>query len=315
MNYKNVFAIMISLLMFSCAENQKSQKEDVVKNESPLSEMEGFWNRIGTIQVINGVPVDTLLIKDSENTNYRQVKVYKDGNMVWLDNVKSDTPWKGGGGGYGKFTVNSEKSITEHMSAGTGMMAVWVDNYKDSLNVPAFDVALTVDYKGDRYSQMNGPNREFMEYWERMPVLSSKKTKLDGAWKRVYEIAYIKDTPVDTLAVPSDVILDVKVMTNGRFAYQVDQTGNSEVDTREYGGLGGYGHYDYNEEDNILKEYTVFGSGWNISNYEEGQRENFQTHEIKFYNDDLFIQIDKANVGMVRVEGATGRGVVYRRIK
>ena len=308
---KNLIILFI-ISFVSCVE---SPKKDVVTNESPLSEMEGFWNRIGTIQLVNGVPVDTLLIKDSENTDYRQVKVYKDGNMIWLDNVKSDTPWKGGGGGYGKFTVNSEKSITEHMSAGTGMMAVWVGNYKDSLNVPAMDVTLTVDYKDNRYTQKNGPNTEFMEYWERMPISSSKTTKLDGVWKRVYEIAYINDTPVDTLAVPSDVILDVKVITNGRFAYQVDQTGNSEVDTREYGGLGGYGQYDYNEEDNILKEYTVFGSGWNVTNNEEGQRENFQTHEIKFYNDDLFIQIDKANVGMVRVEGATGRGVVYRRIK
>lgn len=299
---KNLIILFI-ILFVSCGE---SPKKDVVTNESPLSEMEGFWNRIGTIQLVNGVPVDTLLIKDSENTDYRQVKVYKDGNMIWLNNVKSDTPWKGGGGGYGKFTVNSEKSITEHMSAGTGMMAVWVGNYKDSLNVPAMDVTLTVDYKDDRYTQKNGPNTEFMEYWERMPISSSKTTKLDGAWKRVYEIAYINDTPVDTLAVPSDVILDVKVITNGRFAYQVDQTGNSEVDTREYGGLGGYGQYDYNEEDNILKEYTVFGSGWNVTNNEEGQRENFQTHEIKFYNDDLFIQIDKTNVGMVRVEGATG---------
>ena len=305
--------IILSLILFvSCGENSK--KEDA-KSEIPLSEMEGFWNRIGTIQVVNGVPVDTLLIKNSENTDYRQIKVYKDGNMVWLDNVKSETPWKGGGGGYGKFTVNSEKSLTEHMSAGTGYMAGWVDNYKDSLNVPAMDVTLSIDYKDDIYSQMNGPNRQFMEYWERMPISSSKASKLEGAWKRVYEIAYINDVAVDTLAVPSDVILDVKIMADDRFAYQVDQTGNSEVDTQEYGGYGGYGHYEYNEEDNTLKEYTVFGSGNNVTNNEVGQRENFQTHEIKFYNDDLFIQIDKNNRGMVRVDGATGRGVVYRRIK
>jgi len=233
----------------------------------------------------------------------------------WLDNVKSETPWKGGGGGYGKFTVNSEKSLTEHMSAGTGYMAGWVDNYKDSLNVPAMDVTLSIDYKDDIYSQMNGPNRDFMEYWERMPILTSKKSKLDGAWKRVYEIAYINNTPVDTLAVPSDIILDVKIMTNGRFAYQVDLTGNAEVDTPQYGGFGGYGYYDYDDVDQTLKEYPVFGSGSNTTDREEMQRTNFQTHEIKFYNDDLFIQIDKSNQGMVSYEGATGRGVVYRRIK
>ena len=305
--------IIFSIVLFiSCGKNSKKEE---AKSEKPLSEMEGFWNRIGTIQVVNGVPVDTLLIKNSENTDYRQIKVYKDGNMVWLDNVKSETPWKGGGGGYGKFTVNSEKSLTEHMSAGTGYMAGWVDNYKDSLNVPAMDVTLSIDYKDDIYSQMNGPNRQFMEYWERMPILPSKSTKFDGAWKRVYEIAYINDTPVDTLAVPSDVILDVKVMSNGRYAYQVDQTGNAEVDTPQYGGLGGYGYYDYNEEDNTLKEYPIFGSGMGTWSNDEMQRTNFATHEIKFYNDDLFIQIDRDYSGMVSYEGATGRGVVYRRIK
>jgi len=194
-------------------------------------------------------------------------------------------------------------------------MAGWVDNYKDSLNVPAMDVTLSIDYKDDIYSQMNGPNRDFMEYWERMPILTSKKSKLDGAWKRVYEIAYINNTPVDTLAVPSDIILDVKIMTNGRFAYQVDLTGNAEVDTPQYGGFGGYGYYDYDDVDQTLKEYPVFGSGSNTTDREEMQRTNFQTHEIKFYNDDLFIQIDKSNQGMVSYEGATGRGVVYRRIK
>jgi hypothetical protein len=307
-----IFLSAISLIIFSCGETPKKEE---AKSENPLSEMEGFWNRIGTIQVVNGVPVDTLLIKNSENTDYRQIKVYKDGNMIWLDNVKSETPWKGGGGGYGKFTVNSEKSLTEQMSAGTGYMAGWIDNYKDSLNVPAMDVTLSIDYKDDIYSQMNGPNRQFMEYWERMPILPSKSTKFDGAWKRVYEIAYINDTPVDTLAVPSDVILDVKIMTNGRFAYQVDLTGNVEVDTPQYGGYGGYGYYDYNEEDKTLKEYPVFGSGQSVLSVDEMQRTNFQTHEIKFYNDDLFIQIDKSNGGMVSLEEATGRGVVYRRIK
>jgi hypothetical protein len=307
-----IFLTAISLIIFSCGETPKKEE---AKSEKPLSEMEGFWNRIGTIQVVNGVPVDTLLIKNSENTDYRQIKVYKDGNMIWLDNVKSETPWKGGGGGYGKFTVNSEKSLTEQMSAGTGYMAGWIDNYKDSLNVPAMDVTLSIDYKDDIYSQMNGPNRQFMEYWERMPILPSKSTKFDGAWKRVYEIAYINDTPVDTLAVPSDVILDVKIMTNGRFAYQVDLTGNVEVDTPQYGGYGGYGYYDYNEEDKTLKEYPVFGSGQSVLSVDEMQRTNFQTHEIKFYNDDLFIQIDKSNGGMVSLEEATGRGVVYRRIK
>lgn len=308
---KKILLLLITIFV-SCVE---SPKKKVVTNDTPLSDMEGFWNRIGTIQVVNGVPVDTLLIKDSENTDYRQIKVFNDGNIVWLNNAKNDTPWKGGDGGYGKFTVNSEKHITERLTAGTGFMANWVNDYKDSLNIPTRNVDLFIDYKGDRYSQMNGPNQEFMEYWERMPVLSSKATKLDGVWKRVYEISYINEIPVDTLAVPSDVILDVKIMKDGRFAYQVDQTGNYEANEPAYYGFGGYGHYDYDEEANILKEYGVFGSGTSIIDYEEGQRENFQTHQIEFFNDDLFIQIDNSWGSAASAEGSAGRGVVYRRVK
>ena len=302
--------LLLSIVTFSCVDKPKSESI-----ENPLSEMQGFWNRIGTIQVVNGVPVDTLLIKDSDSKDYRQIKVYKDGNMVWLDNQKSDTPWGGGAGGYGKFTVNSKKAITEHMSAGTGFMAYWVNNYKDSLSVSAMDVNLSINYNGDTYSQMNGPNRNFMEYWERMPVKSKESTRLDGAWKRVYEIAYINGVPVDTTAVSSDVILDVKVMANGRFAYQVDETNNSEIDTKNYGGFGGYGYYKFDEENNVLKEYTIFGSGYNLTNNSPTQNTNFQTHKIKFYSDDLFLQVDNENKGFVTTEGANGRGVVYRRIK
>ena len=32
------------------------------------------------------------------------------------------------------------------------------------------------------------------------------------------------DIPVDTTSVANDVILDVKIMSNGRYAYQVDMT-------------------------------------------------------------------------------------------
>ena len=76
-------------------------------------------------QYVNNIPVDTTLYKlfkkNSDNKVTKQIKVYKDGNMIWLNNVKDTlTPWKGGSGGYAKFVVHSTDSITEKTSNGTG---------------------------------------------------------------------------------------------------------------------------------------------------------------------------------------------------
>ena len=54
-----ILIIVISLMILSCAENQKSTGES-----EPL--IEGFWNRLGTIRYVNNIEVDTNLIKDRE---------------------------------------------------------------------------------------------------------------------------------------------------------------------------------------------------------------------------------------------------------
>ena len=40
-----------------------------------------------------------------------------------------------------------------------------------------------------------------------------------------------------------------------------------------------------------------------------------QSHEITFFNDDLILQVDNQNAGVLEGSGATGRGLVYKRIK
>ena len=90
-----------------------------------------------------------------------------------------------------------------------------------------------------------------------------EETKLDGAWKRVYEIAYINNIPVDTIAIPSNVSLDVKIISNGRYTYQVDNTELAEPDSPMYGGYGGYGTFEFDNEKNEFIEYQEWGSGMN----------------------------------------------------
>ena len=59
------------------------------------------------------------------------------------------------------------------------------------------------------------------EYYEKMPSLS--KSKIDGVWKRAYEIQFVNGVAVDTTSVPSDVILDTKIIKDGYFIFQVDK--------------------------------------------------------------------------------------------
>lgn len=301
-----IFITIVSLLIFSCGDNQKSKN-----HEGP--NIEGFWNRIGTIQLVNGVPVDTAYIKESEFPNYKQIKVFKDGNMIWINNAKDTLlPWKGGSGGYGKFVINSKDSITEDISHGTGWWGAMVKNYKDSLKAPAWRFGLKTDIHNDVYSQKNSPESEFAEYWERMPNLQTK-SKFDGAWKRVYEISYINGVAVDTTSVPNDALLDVKIFSNGHYTYQVDLTGIAEPDKPMYGGFGGYGTFVFDEEKSVLTEYGEWGSGMSTAVNEP--KTNPDNHEITFYNDDLYLQVSKTSVGVLRDAGATARGLVYKRIK
>lgn len=295
-------------MILSCGDKQKS-----TTSEGP--NIEGFWNRIGTIQYVNGIPVDTAYIKDQENPNFKQIKVFKDGNMIWINNQKDSLlPWEGGMGGYGKYVVNSKDSITEDTSHGTGWWGTYLKNYKDSLNATAWRLGLKINIDENVYSQKNSPDSEFAEYWERMANLEPK-SKFDGAWKRVYEISYINGVAVDTTSVPNDALLDVKIFSNGHYTYQVDLTGmgESEENPAMYGGFGGYGTFVFDEEKNILTEYGEWGSG--MSGAVNEPKTNPDNHQITFYNDDLYLQVSKTSVGVLRDAGATARGLVYKRIK
>tara|TARA_B110000027_G_scaffold109024_1_gene116321 strand:+ start:80 stop:1012 length:933 start_codon:yes stop_codon:yes gene_type:complete len=307
----NFIAIFIlGSFLVSCSNETNPNNSDLKTHKDNV---QGFWNRIGTIQLVNGIAVDTLLIKNSENPDFKQIKAFKDDNTIWINNYKDSlSPWKGGSGGYGKFKIHSKDSITEMISHGTGFWGAMVKNYKDSLNTQNWKFGLTTDFNKNRYTQKNSPDSQFMEYWEKLPPLEPK-SRIDGAWKRVYEIAYINGIPVDTISVSSDIILDVKIISNGRYTYQVDLTGNSEENTPQYGGFGGFGTCKFDGENNTFTEWGEWGSGQWTGTSEP--KTDPDVHQLTIYNDDLFLQVSKSSVGVLANKGATGRGVVYKRIK
>ncbi len=73
MHYIRNFTIVLILLLVSCGE---APKENTSETKLPI---EGFWERKGTIQFVNGTPVDTLFygIDDTgEEEGFRNIKVY-----------------------------------------------------------------------------------------------------------------------------------------------------------------------------------------------------------------------------------------------
>ena len=307
---KKILFVSILILLASCGKNQSKNNIDSYEED-----ILGFWDRVGTIQLMNGIPVDTLAFKDSENPNNKQIKAFLSDRVMWVNNFWKDStaPWKGGSGGYGKFNIYSRDSLTELMSHGSGLMGVDLKEYKDKNDVTfqAWNMSINL-VENKEFSQKNNPKSDYAEYWKKIPDLAPK-SRIDGVWKRVYEIAYVNDVPVDTTSAPGDVILDVKVMYGGRYMYQVDFTGFAEPEQPFYGGLGGYGSFELDEKNNMLYEYQEWGTGIVTQTFDP--KVNKTSHEITFYSDDLFLQIDKSNSGVVNNSSATGRGLVYKRVK
>lgn len=309
--------IIFFTLFIACGE---SPKKEEIEDKNLLPGLEGFWKRIGTIQTVNDIPVDTIFIGESETPELRQIKVFYNGHIAWMNNdYNQSNPWTGGTGMYGKYKINSEESITESISHGSGGSVNWIHSYKDSLGVNYRDVNLGIILRGN-YHSLNVPpvfegmegidERQnptaYMELWEKMPEINPE-TKADGVWKRVYEIQYVNGIPVDTVSVPSDGTLDVHFRKNGRFLYQVDNAGISEPGDDLYWGYGGYGQYDLIDEKSIMEYHEYVSGRVGRVQPQTTSKTNGGRLELEFYNDDMFKQVQIDSMGK------STRGVVYRR--
>jgi hypothetical protein len=310
--------IILSLILFiSCGENQK--KEDTSDNITPL--IDGFWERKGTVQFVDGKPVDTLFYGIDEE-GMKNIKAYSNDNVFWINNFSDkNNPWPGGMGGYGKFEINND-TLTEYMSHGSGTFGAQMRYLKDSLNTDSVKFPFAYILSENTYIQLGGAvpdgdqNISYGEYYEKLPSL--RKSKLDGVWKRAYEISYINGVAIDTTSVPSDAILDVKVIKDGYVLVQVDQTNLiKDATKREYGGGGAFGQIDYDQKDNIsgnMSEFFEFNGGqWPPVDNKPRDVQTAHYASVSFYDDDMYIQITKDTLN--RDNSQAGRGVVYKRVQ
>jgi hypothetical protein len=224
-------------------------------------------------------------------------------------------------GGYGKFEINND-TLTEYMSHGSGTFGAQMRYLKDSLNTDSVKFPFAYILSENTYIQLGGAvpdgdqNISYGEYYEKLPSL--RKSKLDGVWKRAYEISYINGVAIDTTSVPSDAILDVKVIKDGYVLVQVDQTNLiKDATKREYGGGGAFGQIDYDQKDNIsgnMSEFFEFNGGqWPPVDNKPRDVQTAHYASVSFYDDDMYIQITKDTLN--RVNSQAGRGVVYKRVQ
>ena len=315
-----IFALVLTII--GCGDVKKPQ-EKVLTVEDKL---DGFWERIGTIQLVKGKAVDTVYIKDTEDPDFKQIKVYHKGNVAWINNLYDPSnDWKSGSGMYGKFKIDGDV-INETISHATGGAISWlwgggVDGVieigdKKDLRPTPFKFSLNNDLLtytpvNDNQEDESSSGENYVELWQRLPKVTTNTSKIDGIWKRTFEIQYVNNIPVDTISVPNDGKLDIHFRLNGRFIYQVDNTGMSDDPSDlSWWGHGGYGQYEF-IGDNSIKEYGEFFSGGPAFAKREprtvgpdGGIRNFD-----FYNDDLFLQTQADSLGKIY------RGVVYGRIK
>ena len=60
-----------------------------MKENIETNPFDGVYKRIGTIQYVKGVPVDTVYISDlEEKDQFRQMKIFSDGYINWFTDLE-----------------------------------------------------------------------------------------------------------------------------------------------------------------------------------------------------------------------------------
>ena len=113
---KNLTLFLFLIILFSCGEN--TVKVDKIKEDNLFN---GFYERIGTVQYVKGVAVDTVYYEDLDNSP-RQVKAYYNGVTSWLSNnpipkealeTGIKMPWQSGQGSYGTYEYTASENESE----------------------------------------------------------------------------------------------------------------------------------------------------------------------------------------------------------
>ena len=335
---RKITYLILTIIFISCGENK------VEKNQADESSSitEGFWERIGTIQMVNGVEVDTIFFKDVEGDKKpRQIKAYVRGYFAWLSNqdvtqrVKDDYkeinefPWVSGAGGFGSysFSEKGEINMRENMTNIIGNVVGWNSDFRDNVrNNGVNNLTFTSNVNGNKYTQLmkieEVPNEnsnfqtgiEYAEYYEKLDEIAS--TKIDGVWKHIANVKYVNGIAVDTIGVPEGLD-DHKMFHKGNVIVNFDFT-KAKAGDPNWGGAGLAGTFTY--KDNLLVEKFNLSTGnWRATGGEWPPT----PYDIEWIDDDSFVQIwkfvarqgENGELEFVENESKETNGLLHVRVK
>ena len=137
---KTIYLSLITIVIFSCQQKLADEK----------GQLEGVWERIGTINYENFKPLDTTPTEEK----FSQIKIFTKSKMMFITNGEDIDSITGedkftGFAGYAKSYDIKNNILTEYVSGGTDMFEEWA---KKQSNGVSFDVDISENYYSQRWS-------------------------------------------------------------------------------------------------------------------------------------------------------------------
>ena len=152
---KTIFLSRITTVIFSCQQQKAHEK----------GQLEGVWERIGTINYENFKPVDTTSMEEK----FSQIKIFTKSKMMFItngediDSITGEDKFRGYAG-YAKSYDFKNNILTEYVSGGTDMFEEWA---KKQTNGVTFDVNISENHYSQRFN-LDSTGRGRSELYKRI---------------------------------------------------------------------------------------------------------------------------------------------------
>ena len=152
---KTIFLSLITTVIFSCQQQKAHEK----------GQLEGVWERIGTINYENFKPVDTTSMEEK----FSQIKIFTKSKMMFItngediDSITGEDKFRGYAG-YAKSYDFKNNILTEYVSGGTDMFEKWA---KKQINGVTFEVNISENHYSQRFN-LDSTGRGRSELYKRI---------------------------------------------------------------------------------------------------------------------------------------------------